>query len=190
MRTSDAAGPRSDQCTPLGLCASWGRFWFHYGLLGLIMLAIALASVLAFAFHKLHVPLKGFGEGEFKPVTVGSQAVSIFNFFIFLLYPGLCKRCISMFMCNPVIGPDGLSFFLGIDMSMTCSGYIFALDSSVGSAAMVLGAVTIIIPLCAADRGLRVPDAVRAHSQSTHALSLFRGTDLWMAIHAFISVLC
>ena len=62
-----------------------GRFWFHYSVLGLIVLAIALAGLLSFAFHKLHVPLKGFRDGEFKAVTVGSQSISIFNFFIFLL---------------------------------------------------------------------------------------------------------
>ena len=76
--------------TPLARrCSPRGRFWFHYGILGLITLAIVLAGMLSFAFYKLHVPVKGFGEGEFKAVTVGSQAIAMFNFFIFLLYPGL-----------------------------------------------------------------------------------------------------
>ena len=59
-----------------------GRFWFHYSLLGLITLAITLACIFSFAFNKLHVPLKGFGEGEFKSATVISQAIATFDFFV------------------------------------------------------------------------------------------------------------
>ena len=62
-------------------------------------------------------------------------------------YPGLCKRCVMMFLCGSVIGPGGRQFFLDVDMSMGCSGYVFGLKSSVGSAAMVLGVVTTLIPL-------------------------------------------
>ena len=52
-----------------------------------------------------------------------------------------------MFLCGSVIGPGGRQFFLDVDMSMGCSGYVFGLKSSVGSAAMVLGVVTTLIPL-------------------------------------------
>ena len=122
-----------------------GRFWFHYGLLGLITLAIVLASMLSFAFYKLRVPLKGFGEGEFKPVTVVSQAIAIFDLFIFLLYPGLCKRCVMMLQCKPVVGPNGRRFFLGIDMSMGCADDGVTLNDTQW-AAMIFLIVTILIP--------------------------------------------
>merc|ERR1719473_388166 len=123
-------------------------FWFHYSLLGLIALAITLACIFSFAFNKLHVPLKGFGEGEFKSATVISQAIATFDFFVFLLYPGLCKRCVMMLQCKPVIGDiaDGPTFFLGIDMSMGCLDPM-TLRSSVGTAAIFIGLFTMLMPL-------------------------------------------
>ena len=69
--------------------------------------------------------------------------------------PGLCKRCVMMLQCKPVIGPTGRHFFLGIDMSMGCSDDGMSLDSSVGTAAFVLLVVTILIPVYGADRWLR-----------------------------------
>ena len=87
MRTASAAcrAPGSDECMPLALRVRCGRFWFHYSILGLILLAIIAAIALSFAFHKLGVPLKGFREGEFKPVTVVSQSISVLNFLLFLM---------------------------------------------------------------------------------------------------------
>ena len=93
VRTTSGSGPRPsflpDACLHR---VHRGRFWFHYGVLFYTVLAIGLASALSFAFHKLRVPLKGFREGEFTPVTVVSQAGAMMNFIIFLM---VCDRCIS-----------------------------------------------------------------------------------------------
>ena len=35
-----------------------------------------------------------------------------------LLFPGLCKRCVMMLQCKPIVGADEVEYFLGIDMSM------------------------------------------------------------------------
>ena len=58
-----------------------GRFIFHYVLSLLIVWAIFLACMLSFAFHQLHVPIKGFGE-EFKRETVFQQGTAMFNFIV------------------------------------------------------------------------------------------------------------
>ena len=78
------------------------------------------------------------------------------------LRPGLCKRCVMMLQCNPVIGPNGRHFFLGIDMSMPCADDGLSLESGVGTAAIIFLLVTILIPGYGSRTPTpRVPAAVR-----------------------------